>query len=96
MATGTFFLSVAGWRYPRSAFMEGNTLMMEVAMGACQHCSTCSNRVDTLTARLQRTDAKWCWKHFDGGLWLAIELPEGVGQVGQNLSRLIGIPVRPY
>lgn len=94
IATQQFYLSVAGWRYPRRAFIEENILVMEVAMGACQHCPTCSKRVDTLTARLRETDAKWEWKHFDGGLWLAIELPNEPRQVEQNLSRLIGIPAR--
>lgn len=88
-------LQVDNWRYPRQAFFEGKTLKMEVARVACRHCSTCSRRVDAVESRLQGTNVAWRWETAQGGLYLAVELPEGAGETHTRLSQLLGLPIRP-
>lgn len=87
------YLSVAGWRYPRHTIIDGNVIMMEVAMGSCQHCPTCSRRVEMVSSRLRGTNSKWSWEGFGNGLYLKVEMPDDAEQVEQYLSRLIGVSV---
>ncbi|OGF74826.1 hypothetical protein A3J56_02605 [Candidatus Giovannonibacteria bacterium RIFCSPHIGHO2_02_FULL_46_20] len=87
-------LQVANWRYPRHAFFEGNTLKMEVARVVCQHCSTCSRRVETVESQLKGTNVAWRWETANGGLYLAVELPDGAGETHARLGSLLGLPIR--
>ncbi len=94
MARRDCYLLVAGWRNQRHAVIEGNTLMMEVALAACQHCPICSQRIRTVETRLRETNAKWRWESAGNGLYLAIELPAETVQVGDYLTRLLGVSIR--
>lgn len=93
MAQRDCYLKVAGWRFPRYAVIEGNTLMMEVAREACRHCPTCSERVRMVESRLRGTGANWRWQSAGNGLHLAVELPAETVKVDNYLSQLLGVPI---
>ncbi len=89
-------LQVAGWTYPRHTYREGNALKMEVARVSCRHCPTCSRRVEMVGKRMQGTSAEWHWETAQGGLYLAIKLPEMEVEVDRYLGSLLGLRISQY
>ena len=88
-------IQISGWRFARTAFHEGKALVMEVAREVCQHCPTCAERVKTVQKALSRADAQWRSFHRQGGLYVAVDLPEGV-EVGSYLTQVLGRQVSVY
>ena len=86
-------LRVEGWSNSRHAVVRGNTLMIEVARVRCNHCPTCSHRIQTIESRLRGAGTPWRFVNLNGGTYLAVEPEQIPAKVGNYLSGLLGLRV---
>lgn len=93
MAERQLRLRVEGWANSRHAMVRGNTLYMEVARVACNHCPTCSFRIRTIESRLQGSATPWRFVFMDGGQYLAVEPEQVPTSVGRFLTNLLGLRI---
>lgn len=86
---------IGSWSYPRIFFHTGNSLMVEISRSGCWPCSLCERRVSEIEDRLQEAFVRYKWTSSGAARYVDIELPAGEKvEVGNYLSRVLGVPVR--
>ena len=87
-------LRVAGWTYPRHAFVRDSHILMEVARIDCSHCTTCSHRMDVVASRLRDAGVDGSWERESGGYYLSVPYDRKVAPA-RFLSELLKLSISP-
>ncbi len=85
-------LNVAGWTYPRHAYVADNHLFFEVARINCSHCATCSRRMSAAESSLSHAGVASSWHRKGGGYYLSVPYDQE-REPAEFLSDLLGLTI---
>lgn len=87
-----FYVEVSGWSRDRLVEVRGEKVAMEIARISCSHCSTCSDRMNTVTSRIHRAGLNVEWEQREGGKMIVITLPKATDPV-EHLRNVLGLRI---
>jgi len=90
--SGEFLVYVDDWSFHRLVQYRDGRVSLEIARMDCSHCGTCSDRMESTTARVRAAGLQVDWQRVGGGYMISIPLPDEVDPV-DHLSAILGLPV---